>query len=113
MRSAIESQKARFFHDPAVAVPTPADAFHLATMGGAEALGQARVIGTIDIGKDADLVVLDLARILPTRIRTNPHAAMSADEIISLLVYRGGPGTVLETLVRGRAVHHSPDGFLL
>lgn len=113
MRSAIESQKARFFHDPAVPVPTPADAFHLATMGGAEALGQARVIGTIDIGKDADLVVIDLARILPTRIRTNPHAAMSADEIVSLLVYRGGPGTVLETLVRGRAVHHSPDGFLL
>ncbi|KAI0355304.1 Metallo-dependent hydrolase [Trametes cingulata] len=36
-----------------------ADAFRLATLGGAEALGLDKLIGTIEVGKRADLVVFD------------------------------------------------------
>ena len=35
------------------------DAFRLATLGGAEALNLANSIGTIEVGKKADIVVLD------------------------------------------------------
>lgn len=112
MRSAIEAQKARFFHDPSVPIPTPADAFYLATLGGAEALGKERLLGSFEIGKEADLVVLDLARILPYLPRSNPHANLTPEDIISLLVYRGGPHAVLETFVRGRSVYHAADPLL-
>lgn len=36
-----------------------ADAFRLATLGGAEALNLSNSIGTIEVGKKADIVVLD------------------------------------------------------
>ncbi|KAI0832735.1 Metallo-dependent hydrolase [Trametes gibbosa] len=36
-----------------------ADVFRLATLGGAEALGLAHLIGTVEVGKRADLLVLD------------------------------------------------------
>ena len=35
------------------------DAFRLATLGGAEALNMADQIGTIEVGKKADLVIID------------------------------------------------------
>ena len=53
------------FHDPAVPPLRLADAFHLATAGGARALGKTRAIGTLDVGKEADLLVMDLAAMLP------------------------------------------------
>lgn len=113
MRSTIEAQKARWFADPAVRVPTPAEVFHLATLGGAAALGKDAFLGTLDVGKDADLVVLDLAAALPYGDRGNLHADLSAEEIITLLVYRGGPAAVIETFVRGASVHRAPAPALL
>jgi imidazolonepropionase-like amidohydrolase len=38
---------------------TPAEAIHIATQNGAEYLGRAAVIGSVAIGKQADLVVID------------------------------------------------------
>lgn len=113
MRCAIESQKARAFYQTGVRVPAEAEIFHLATMGGARALGKESLIGTLDVGKEADLVVLDLARVLPYGERGNMHSDLSAEEIITLLVYRGGPQAVIETFVRGTSIHRAPPPLLL
>jgi guanine deaminase len=43
------------FYEPNVQVPSPADALHLATQGAANALGKGGLLGTFDIGKEADL----------------------------------------------------------
>ncbi|KAI0677246.1 Metallo-dependent hydrolase [Trametes maxima] len=40
-----------------------ADAFRLATLGGAEALGLAELIGTVEVGKRADLLVFDTSSV--------------------------------------------------
>jgi guanine deaminase len=113
MRSAIEAQKARAFYESGVRVPSESDAFYLATQGGADALGKGGLIGSLDIGKEADAVVLDLAPALPYGTRGNTHADLSAEEVIALLVYRGGPHAVVETFVRGRSVFRAPAPLLL
>jgi guanine deaminase len=112
MRGAIESQKARAFFQSGTRVPEPAEMFHLATLGGARALGKESRIGTLDLGKDADLVVLDLAHALPYGARGNIHSDLSAEDVIALLVYRGGPRTVVETFVRGTSVYRAPAPLL-
>lgn len=113
MRSAIEAQKARHFHDSSVPVPGVADVFYLATAGGASALGKESRIGAFEIGSEADVVVLDLAGITPYGRKLNPHASLSAEDVISLLVYRGGPAAVVETFVRGRSVYRAPTPNLV
>jgi len=113
MRSAIETQKARYFHDASVPLISTIEAFHLATLGGAEALGKSRTIGSFEIGKEADVVVLDLAAITPYGRKLNPHAQLTAEDVISLLVYRGGPAAVVETFVRGRSVYRAPAPMLV
>ena len=89
------------------------EAFHLATLGGADALGKSRTIGSFEIGKEADVVVLDLASITPYGRKLNPHAQLTAEDVISLLVYRGGPAAVVETFVRGRSVYRAPAPGLI
>ncbi len=113
MRSAIETQKALYFHDPSVPLTSAVEAFHLATLGGADALGKSRTIGSFEIGKEADLVVLDLAAITPYGRKLNPHAQLTAEDVITLLVYRGGPVAVVETFVRGRSVYRAPAPGLI
>ncbi len=113
MRSTIEAQKARSFYESDVRIPTAGDAFYLATQGGADALGKGGLIGSLDIGKEADVVVLDLAPALPYGTRGNIHADLSAEDVIALLVYRGGPHAVVETFVRGRSVFRAPAPLLL
>jgi guanine deaminase len=112
MRCAIESQKARSFYQPGTRVPSTAEVFHLATQGGARALGKESLIGTLDVGKEADIVVLDLAHVLPYGGRGNMHSDLSAEEVITLLVYRGGPQAVIETFVRGASVYRAPAPLL-
>ena len=65
MRSALDTQKARSYHEPGVVPLTAAEAFHLATQGGAEVLGLGEVVGSLEVGKEADLVVLDRAALGP------------------------------------------------
>lgn len=107
MRSAIESQKARFFYEPEALVPTPAAALHLATQGAAEALGKGATIGSFEIGKEADLTVMDFGSLLPYRQSSKTTVNLSAEDIVSLCIYRGGPHAVLETFVRGNSVYRA------
>jgi len=104
MRSAIESQKARAFYEPEAVVPTPTAALHLATQGAAEALGKGAIIGSFEIGKEADFTVMDFGALLPYRQNAKTAADLTAEDIVSLCIYRGGPQTVLETFVRGRSI---------
>ena len=101
MRSALDTQKARSYHEPGVVPLTAAEAFHLATQGGAEVLGLGEVVGSLEVGKEADLVVLDRAAL-------GPYGAVEelrAEELITLCVYRGGPRATVASFVRGRAVY--------
>jgi guanine deaminase len=100
-------------HDDTVAELTPAQAFFLATRGGAEVVGQGALIGTLDPGREADVLVLDLNAVLPYGGRFAEEAApLPAEDVISLCVYRGGPAATLEARVRGRLVagHPAPAG---
>jgi guanine deaminase len=109
MRSAIEGQKARSFFEKDVEIPTPAQALHLATRGAADALGKGDVIGSFDVGKDADLTVMDVPRLLPYHGSATKFEELTPDDILALCIYRGGPHAVLETFVRGRSVWRVPE----
>lgn len=107
MRAAVEIQKLRSFYEPDVVPLRVGEAFHLATAGGARALGKSAAIGTLDVGKEADLLVVDLGALHPygrDRLRLNE---MSKEDVIALCVYRGGPHGTRETYVRGRSVYRS------
>lgn len=107
MRSAIEVQQARAFHNPEVPLLTPADAFRLATSAAADVLGKSSTLGTLDPGKEADLVELDLAELLPPGAPAMDIRSVDADAVLSLLVYRGSSRAVRRTFVRARAVHQA------
>lgn len=107
MRCVLESQKARSFYQPETEVPSPGAALHLATQGGAEALGKGSVIGSLDIGKEADLTIMDYGALLPYRRNAKGVNDLTAEDLVSLCIYRGGPEAVLETFVRGRSVYRA------
>ena len=109
MRAAIDVQRARTFYEPHVPPLRAAEAFHLATAGGARALGKSRAIGTLDVGKEADLIVVDLATLLPYGNERSRAADLSKEDVLALCVYRGAPEATLETYVRGRCVYRRKD----
>ena len=109
VRAAIETQKARSFYEPGVSQLRVAEAFHLATAGGARALGKADAIGTLDAGKEADLVVIDLGALSPYGRDRLSVEQLSPDDALALCIYRGGPHATQETYVRGRCVYRREE----
>ena len=75
----------------AAAAPAPA-LLHLATLGGARALGLGDEIGSLEPGKAADLVALDLSA---------PHC-QPVHDVISQLIYAAGRDAVSDVWVAGR-----------
>jgi cytosine/adenosine deaminase-related metal-dependent hydrolase len=73
----------------------------MATLGGARALGLETEIGSIEIGKRADLVVLDLS---------GPHAQPEEADLVSRIVYSARAADVRHVVVDGKAVVR--DGVL-
>ena len=73
----------------------------MATLGGAAALGLESEIGSIEVGKRADLTVVDLA---------GPHAQPEGADLISRLVYSARAADVRHVLVDGNVVVR--DGVL-
>ena len=90
MRLAALIQKPR--HGPET-LPA-AQVLELATLGGARALGLDDEIGSIEVGKRADLVVLDLSGL---------HAQPEAD-LVSRIVYSAQTTDVRHVIVDGRVV---------
>src|SRR5512140_218383 len=69
--------------------------FELATCGGAAALGLEEEAGSLEPGKNADIVLLDLGQ------AWNP-AAETDDMVYSSCVYSGSPANVRSVMVDGR-----------
>jgi guanine deaminase len=107
MRSALAVQKARYMAEPNLPRMRPSEAFYLATTGGARALGKSAVIGTLDVGKEADLLVVDLPALLPYGKNGGRFDDLSTEDVLALCVYRGKPEATLETYVRGKCVYRA------
>lgn len=73
---------------------TAEQVFEMATLGGAKALGWEQDIGSIEIGKKADLVVLDL---------NQPHV-LPSENIYSQIVYSAKSTDVRTVLIDGRVI---------
>ncbi len=80
---------------------SPADWLRLGTLGGAEALGLADRIGSVEVGKEADLIVVDPSVTLPLE-GVGAHEDDRPDEMLSRLVFRAHPAMVRGAWVRGR-----------
>jgi len=89
MRTAALLQKA--LHGPE-AVPAER-ALRLATIDGAKAIGQETEIGSLEIGKKADVSVVNLGGI---------HTSPSPVHLVSAVVYSCQPGDVQTVMVDGR-----------
>jgi guanine deaminase len=75
----------------------PAEALHLATAGGAQALGLPGCGGTLDAGQAADFLVVD-----PRRPDPAGRAEDAADRVLSRLIYRAEAAMVRAVFVGGR-----------
>ena len=91
MRLAALVQKPRLGPD---AMPA-AQVLELATVGGARALGLDAEIGSIEVGKKADLAVLDLS---------GPHAQPGSADLVSRIVYSARASDVRHVIVDGKVV---------
>jgi 5-methylthioadenosine/S-adenosylhomocysteine deaminase len=69
------------------------DAMRLATVGGARALGMEREIGTLEVGKKADIILLDLT--LPW------YRPIRLQNLISNIVYNANGSDVTDVFVDG------------
>ncbi|SFQ03497.1 Cytosine/adenosine deaminase [Oscillibacter sp. PC13] len=90
----------------------PHQSFHLATLGGAKAYGLEDMIGSVEPGKRADLISIDLAQ--ATHLAPMAASAIAyGPEILFFLFIRGCAGTeTCDTMVDGRFLRR--DGrFLL
>ena len=79
----------------------PFRAFHWITRGNAVALGLQEHIGTLDVGSEADLVVLD-ARATPAMALRMERARNLMDELFTLQVM-SDDRTIVQTYVAGKA----------
>jgi len=82
---------------------SPSRAWWLATAGGAGALGLDGVIGTVASGREADLVVIDLAS--TPLIEFRMRYAESVDEMLGVQMALGDDRAIRATYVAGRLVH--------
>lgn len=73
------------------------DVLRLATVGGAETLRLADKIGTLEVGKQADLII----------IRTDTINMLPATHAVAAVVYNAGPGDVSDVMVDGAWVKRS------
>jgi cytosine/adenosine deaminase-related metal-dependent hydrolase len=92
-----EMRLAALIHKPRLGpeVMPAAQVLELATLGGARALGLEAAIGSIEVGKCADLIALDLA---------GPHAQPDGADLVSRIVYSAGAADVRHVIVDGRIV---------
>ena len=74
--------------------PQPEDVLADCTEGGAEAVAQGDDLGTLEVGKKADLMVID----------THKAHLIPAGRVLSAVVHSGHPGDIESTMIDGRFV---------
>ncbi len=84
-------------------IASATEVLRAATIDGARALGLGDAVGSVEVGKRADLVLLDLSA---------PHLTPVHD-VAALLVFAAGRGDVTDVLVDGRAVVRDRRSTLL
>ena len=82
-------------------VLTPLDWIRLGSLGGAQALGLGDRIGSLEAGKEADLIAIDPAFVAPL---DGQAADDDPADLASRLIFRAHPDMVRAAWVRGRAV---------
>lgn len=114
MRSAIYVHTARRFlpnfHGGDI---SPATVLYMATLGGAQALGLDDTIGSLDPGKAADFIVVNLRALSP--FPADHPMEVSPDILLSRLIFRGDDRVVEQTYVQGvlcydRSSHGNNEG---
>jgi cytosine/adenosine deaminase-related metal-dependent hydrolase len=74
--------------------PQPEDMLEDATLGGARALRQAKTIGSLEVGKKADIIVVD----------TQKANMVPAMRIVSAWIHNGQPSDIESVMVDGKFV---------
>lgn len=77
--------------------------FELATIAGARALGLEKEIGSIEVGKKADIVLLNLQTIW------NPLVQKQPQDLYSTIVYSASPSNVDSVMIDGEWVYRKKD----
>ena len=80
-------------------VLSPLDWLRIGSLGGAHALGLDDIIGSVEVGKEADLIVVDPSFAAP--LAGQPPDDDAAD-LASRLIFRSHPDMVRAAFVRGR-----------
>jgi guanine deaminase len=83
----------------------PLDWLRLGTLDGARVLGQEALIGSLEVGKEADVIAVDPRFTNPLPSDEPPTAA---EDLASRLVFRPHPNMVRSAWVRGRLLAGPP-----
>jgi cytosine/adenosine deaminase-related metal-dependent hydrolase len=78
--------------------------FEMATLGGAKTLGLEREVGSVEPGKKADLVLLDLDRV---------WNSYGQPDLYATIVYSGSPENVHSVMVDGRWLYRDREYLTL
>jgi cytosine/adenosine deaminase-related metal-dependent hydrolase len=77
----------------------PLDWLRLGSLDGARALGLEAVTGSLEVGKEADVIVIDPSYVLPLAGQPPDE---SPEDLASRLIFRAHPDMVRGAWVRGR-----------
>jgi cytosine/adenosine deaminase-related metal-dependent hydrolase len=94
MKMAISMERIQRDNEIPGTLPQPEDTLADAARGGAEAVNQADSLGTLEVGKKADLIVLDTMK---------PHLTPSG-RILSVWIHNGQPSDIETVMVAGQFI---------
>jgi guanine deaminase len=104
MRAAAVTQRVLYLNGEAQAPLKPLDWLRIGSLGGAQALGLGAAIGSVEVGKEADLIMVDPSLTSPLEGGPDPD---DPEDLMSRLIFRPHPEMVRGAWVRGRLLASS------